>query len=100
MILDIPVISGDFIKIESDGEVIAFLEYDWVRDAQDMLRADRGETPLGGDVLYVSNIRVTRRDPKLIWELHRQLPPHQWIVGLDEQWNVHAPKGLPDAFYN
>lgn len=95
----IPTISSDFIKIERNGEIVAFLEYDWVRNYTDMLMADQGEQPLGGEVLYVSNIRVDDRYPNLIWELRRRLPKHQWIVGLTENWVLKAPKGVPDGFY-
>ena len=97
--LDLEVLSGEFVKVVRNGQVVAFLEYDWVKDAQDMLRADRGDPPLGGDVLYISNLRVTQPDHTLIWELRRRLPPHRWIVGLDEGWMLHAPKGVPDGFY-
>ena len=93
-------ITSDFITVHRDGVLVAFLEYDWVQDRAYMLRADRGEPTEGeeGETLYVSNIVVNAPDPRLIWALRKRLPPHRYIVGLDAQYNLHSPKGLPDGF--
>lgn len=90
---------GTLLTVEREGQVVGCLEYDWVKNYLDMLRADCGLTTLGGDVLYVSNIKVFRNDPTIIRELRRQLPSARYIVGLKSDFRLKVPKGVPHDFY-
>ena len=98
LLTEFPIISGNYVKLEEGGEIVAFVEYDWVKDTQDMLRADRGEHPEGGPVLYLSNLRIAPHRPDLIWKLKRKLPKAKWIVGMQEDYTVVSPRGVPDDF--
>ena len=90
--------NSNLITVDEGGEIVAVLEYDWVQTATEMFQVDRGERAMGGQVLYISNLRVAPDHPEAIWKLRKLLPPHRYIAGLTEQWELKAPRGLPDGF--
>lgn len=97
------VTSGIVNQVFHEGKLAGELEYDWVRDCEDLLRADKGLKPEGGNVLYVSNMVVHINLPEVKKELLDSLPMHRWIVWMKEDGEghvkIHAPHGLPKDFY-
>ncbi len=88
-------IGGTLLTVHEDGVMVACLEYFWVKNLEDLRRADRGERPEGGDVLYVTNIATARPGSDTMQLLKQHLPPHRYIAGL----RLTTPKGVPDGFY-
>ena len=94
------IATGHTITVQNEfGHITAVLSYVWVKDFNDMIAADAGFTPEGGNVLYICNVFTEPGNKMALWELRKKLPKHRWIVGLTEDFKVKAPKGVPESFY-
>ena len=80
----------EVVWIEKDGQVVAFADFSWIKDPEDVNRPSKERH--SGPVLLVINLVVTK--PSLIWEIKRLLPKHKWIAG-NHDGKIHAPKGWP-----
>jgi len=69
----------EVVWVEEDGKLVAFLDFSWVSDENDVERVYKGEKT-DGEILNVITVVCTR--PGLVWELKKLLPPHKYLTGM------------------
>jgi hypothetical protein len=69
----------EVVWVEESSRMVAFADFSWVSDENDIERAYRGEKTKG-EILNIITVVCTR--PGLIWELKKRLPKHKYLTGM------------------
>lgn len=88
--------------VEKDGKVIAYSDYFWLKDYEDVyIYEQTGVSPNGepGGILYINNCVIKSDDKRIIWELLKKRPRSEFICWKrrnDEErlkiWRTHYGK--------